>query len=570
MQTHPHAVRLLSLLAFLILFITATILPVGYFLTAYGALSGAAATEAEINARLITAIVNANPAMWEFEQLRMEEYLSRRSAGKDPEARRVYNLEGGQVASNADAMPPPTITRSAHLYDSGVVVGRLDITRSLLPVLARTALLALVTIALACAAYVVLRASPIRLIAEKENRLRVSEEKYRNLIESSSDGIIVFDKSEDVILEANQSALTMLATTRELAVGMSHSAICPPLEAETYRKLVVHSSDDATTQLDGIGLWNAQGERIEVEVSANVAEFGGRRVVQCRFKDVTDRKQVEKRLARAERMAALGILTAGIAHQFNNINAAALGYLQLLQAEPGVSSSSRRYISAARTAIDRAVAITSQLQVLSTPATAALPPPLAGDVVREALPSLLPDIEREAVALAVDLRDTRPVQVARAQLDFVVRALIVNARHALMDMPRRELRVETSDRGEWTCIRVQDTGIGIAASKRNSLFTPFFSEKGEHAPPGSPQAKVKGVGLSLAVAHSIVSGCGGRIEVETDAGSGAALCGFRHEWQRREAHAELAPDSLEWVVRNRESPRGGAVAAQDRHERRVP
>ena len=72
-------------------------------------------------------------------------------------------------------------------------------------------------------------------------------------------------------------------------------------------------------------------------------------------------------------------------------------------------------------------------------------------------------------------------------------------------------------------LHVQDNGIGISAERLSGLFTPFFSGKGEHAPSDSPQTRVQGVGLSLAVAHSIVAGCAGRIEVESGEGTGSTF-----------------------------------------------
>lgn len=523
MASRSRVVVLISWLAFLILFSIAAIVPIGYFFTASGAFSASVATEAEIGARLLTDIVNANPTMWEYEQSRIEGILSQRSAQRDPEARKVYNLRGEQIASNLDALPPPIVTRSADLHDSGIVVGHIEVSRSLEPILVRTSMLALGMIALACSAYVIVRVWPIRLIATREEELRRSEEKYRSLIETSTDAIIVFDKATDLVLEINHSALTMLDITRERAIGMPHAAIYPADEAESYRELVIRCSEGATTRVDGLSLCSTRGARLDVDVSANITVLGGREVVQCRFRDMTEHNQIEKKLLRAERMAALGTLTAGIAHQFNNIHTIALANLHLLETTPDKSASSRQYVASTRKAIDRAVSITSQLELFSNPATAALPPVLAGDVVREVLSSLRPQIDHEEVALSVDLRDTRPVRVGQAQLEFIVRSLLVNAQHALLDSPRRELRVETTGHGDWTCIRVEDTGIGIAAEKRGRLFTPFFSEKGENAPPGSPQARVKGVGLSLAVSHSIVTSYGGRIQVESAAGAGATF-----------------------------------------------
>ncbi len=64
---------------------------------------------------------------------------------------------------------------------------------------------------------------------------------------------------------------------------------------------------------------------------------------------------------------------------------------------------------------------------------------------------------------------------------------------------------------------------GIPRTALSGLFTPFFSGKGEHAPPDSSQTRVRGVGLSLAVAHAIVAGCGGRIDVESEEGAGSTF-----------------------------------------------
>ncbi len=72
-------------------------------------------------------------------------------------------------------------------------------------------------------------------------------------------------------------------------------------------------------------------------------------------------------------------------------------------------------------------------------------------------------------------------------------------------------------------LTVEDTGIGIEPDKIGSLFTPFFTEKGEHAPPASEQARVRGISLSLSVTSSIVTGAQGRIDVSSTPGSGTTF-----------------------------------------------
>jgi PAS domain S-box-containing protein len=521
MPSRSVSARLIGRLVLLTLYGTALILPLGYFAITSSTLTAELETEAEINARLITTIVNANPTMWRFEQARIEEYLDRRSRNRDPESRGVFDLAGEQVAVSSDPLPPPLITRSAPIYDTGAVVGRIDISRSLLPILARTTLSFLASLVLATAGYILLLRVPIGALAIKETELTRSEEKYRTLIETATDAIIVFDRETDAILEVNQSALRMLGTGRDQALGGVHSGIYPDGDAETFRQLVLRCADGGTALHEGLFIRGMDGARIPAEVSASILDLGGRAAVQARFTDMTAHKRAEERLVRAERMAALGTLTAGIAHHFNNINAIALGYLHLLEDDADASPSSRQYLGHVREAIDRAVLITSRLLVLSSTPAKLPSPVLVGDILHEMIAVLRPDIESEGVTLTVELKDSRTVRVEHAQLIFVIRTLLDNARQALMGQARRELRVATADDGDGTVLRVADTGIGIAQEKLSSLFTPFFSEKGERAPRNSPQARVRGMGLSLAMSYSIVTGWGGRIEVESDTDAGA-------------------------------------------------
>jgi C4-dicarboxylate-specific signal transduction histidine kinase len=141
--------------------------------------------------------------------------------------------------------------------------------------------------------------------------------------------------------------------------------------------------------------------------------------------------------------------------------------------------------------------------------------------VRAILPSVQPDLDREKVTLELSFVDGLAVSINTAQLGFVIEALLVNAWQAVLEQPVRRIQVTTGSANGDVFLRVEDTGIGIAPEKLSSIFTPFFTEKGEHAAPQSPQAHVRGVGLSLAVAHSIVAAREGRIEIESTPGTGA-------------------------------------------------
>jgi signal transduction histidine kinase len=268
---------------------------------------------------------------------------------------------------------------------------------------------------------------------------------------------------------------------------------------------------------DGKERWVFSRGRVECGEDGKPA-----RVIGTVF-DITERRVAEEKLVRAERMAAVGVLTAGIAHQFNNINTITLAYLQMLESEDGLPEQAKEYVQLCRKAVDRTVQITSRLMILSHPSVSQVHPILVGDFVRAVLRDILPQIEEQEIRLTVELKDVHPVCVDGEKMDFIIKALLSNAMHALLRRADKTIRLETGGGEEETFFRVVDSGTGLPQEQLSSLFTPFFSLKGEHAPLGSAQTNVKGIGLSLAVVHAIVTGHGGRITVERGTEAGLAF-----------------------------------------------
>ena len=116
-------------------------------------------------------------------------------------------------------------------------------------------------------------------------------------------------------------------------------------------------------------------------------------------------------------------------------------------------------------------------------------------------------------AVRSELRETPPLKVDPSRFSFVVTSLLSNALHALIDGASRVITLRTGVEENHVFLEVRDSGCGVPSENLPKLFTPFFTTKGEFAAPGSSQAAVKGVGLSLAVCRSIVSEYGGSIEV---------------------------------------------------------
>src|SRR5262249_40139848 len=137
-QTHQTMERLLVRLAGVVAILVIVVLPSGYFTVNYKSQKAILRTEAEINARLVSQLVQTNPELWEFEQHRLEALLARRPGDRHPESRSVVNLQGRLVAISHDALAPPLFSQSAPVLDAGRVVGTLVIARSLRPMLLGT------------------------------------------------------------------------------------------------------------------------------------------------------------------------------------------------------------------------------------------------------------------------------------------------------------------------------------------------------------------------------------------------------------------------------------------------
>ena len=151
------------------------LLPLGYFTVSYQYLAGGLETEAQMTSRIITELINTNPELWHYEQLRLEEILARRTQDGHRETRRIFDLHDRLVAESVTPLKPPLITQRFNLRDSGALVGKVEISNSLFPLLLRTGLAAIVGLSCGMVIFVSLRVLPLRAVEQAERSLRASE-----------------------------------------------------------------------------------------------------------------------------------------------------------------------------------------------------------------------------------------------------------------------------------------------------------------------------------------------------------------------------------------------------------
>jgi nitrogen-specific signal transduction histidine kinase/CheY-like chemotaxis protein len=239
------------------------------------------------------------------------------------------------------------------------------------------------------------------------------------------------------------------------------------------------------------------------------------------IRDLTEHRQMQARLLHADRMASLGTLAAGVAHEVNNPLAYTLANLDYLETnvvprlEPSVrvADELRGLVSEARMGATRVRDIVRQLRLFSRVDEDARPVPVDVHSVLETAISMAMNELKHRARLVRDYGEPLRAEAHEGRLGQVILNLLVNAAQAIPegDVEHHEVRVVTRPQGTGVLIEVHDTGMGIPPENLERVFEPFFTTK----PSGL------GTGLGLSICHGIITSFGGRMGVESQVGKGS-------------------------------------------------
>jgi PAS domain S-box-containing protein len=230
-------------------------------------------------------------------------------------------------------------------------------------------------------------------------------------------------------------------------------------------------------------------------------------------RDLSDERRGAEQLRQSDKMAALGELVAGVAHELNNPLMGISAFAQLL-AEESLTADQCESVNYIKSEADRAMVVVSDLLAFARktgPRVAAID---INDLIEQTLRLRKYALSTSNVDVRLSLAPTlRRVQGDDRQLQQVLLNLIVNAEQAMASGSTRRLTISTADRGDRVSIEVRDTGSGMTVDVRNRIFEPFFTTK----PEGT------GTGLGLSVSYGIIRSHGGSLSVESSPGAGAAF-----------------------------------------------
>jgi|HubBroStandDraft_1064217.scaffolds.fasta_scaffold00128_49 two-component system cell cycle sensor histidine kinase/response regulator CckA len=363
---------------------------------------------------------------------------------------------------------------------------------------------------------------------QTEERLRTSEMRLNSAIRGPGVGIAEQDLGLrytyiDVVFGDHRYGGTLLRA--ELFAGKTDYEIYGPDHEFIPAKLSVIAT--------GIGihremLFPVDNGEILFEVWVEPRRDAGGEIVGvlCSFIDITERRRLELQLRQAQKMEAIGTLTGGMAHDFNNILAVIIGNIDELQSRGGLDAEAAELAGEALSAAERGADLTHRLLAFARQQPLAPQRVEPNSLVRE-LTKLFRRTLGESIEITLDLAsDAKPVIVDPTQLEAAILNLATNARDA---MPvGGTLAIVTGNRhldedyarhaldltpGDYVMIEVTDTGTGIPPEEVRRIFEPFFTTK----EPG------RGTGLGLAMVFGFMKQSGGHINVYSEPGRGTTM-----------------------------------------------
>ena len=360
-----------------------------------------------------------------------------------------------------------------------------------------------------------------------ENRLRDSEERFRSLYNSMSEGVALHrmiygqdGKAVDYVIESvNPAFERILDLKAEDVIGHKATEVYGTAQAPHLDVFADVVSKGNPAQFENT--YEPQNKTFHISATSPGPGF-----FATVFEDITENRRITAQLEQVQRMESIGRLAGGIAHDFNNMLSVILGNTELVmdRLEPGHPLYND--LSEIKGAADRAAALTQQLLAFARKQAAA-PKVIDLNTTLDGLIAMLRRILGEDIDLAWQpASEIWSVRVDPSQVDQILVNLCINARDAISGVGR--LTIETcnttlthgycqthsdTEPGDYVLLSVSDNGCGMSSVVRSHLFEPFFTTK----------ERFDGTGLGLATVYGIIKQNNGFITVYSEQGRGTTF-----------------------------------------------
>ncbi len=349
------------------------------------------------------------------------------------------------------------------------------------------------------------------IINERTLALQTSEFKYRQIFEVSKDMILV-TTPEGLILDLNPAGQNLLGLDNTDAAASGKQVQDFLEDRQQWQKIESAISADGFISSFEVNLKTVEGVSKRSLLSGTLARGETGNTLHFLVKDVEERLRMEAQMAQADKLASIGELSSGVAHEINNPLGIILGYTQLLLRKEKADSS--RYPDF-KTIEKHARSCKAIVEDLLSFARTSPPKKEAVDihaVIDEVIDFVQPHTGLEKIEIEKQYdRSLPPLVLDQKKIKQVIMNLVMNARHAIGDAGSLTVATRLDENTGNTCVCIQDTGHGIEKKNLPRIFDPFFTTK----PTG------KGTGLGLSVSYGIVKSHGGDIVVKSKPGRGS-------------------------------------------------
>ncbi|QFS83541.1 Blue-light-activated protein [Roseivivax sp. THAF40] len=348
------------------------------------------------------------------------------------------------------------------------------------------------------------------------------------ILDAAVDAMVVAD-AKGTILRANRATHDLFGHDPDALIGANVRVLMPEDHARAHDEYMTAYRDTGIARIVGIGRdltgRRADASTFPLHLSVGEAKVGAEPVFVAILHDLSQRRAGETALARSMRLDAVGQMTGGITHDFNNLLTVIIGNLELAEATTDAPDT-RRYLARAMEAAETGAGLTSRLMIFARKGSLKPEAVDLGNICRKTV-ALLERTLGEAYEIAAQCPEGLPrVHVDPVQLESAIVNIAVNARDAMPEGGRilfQVSEIEIDDTymaqethvapGHYLRLLVSDNGSGMSEEAQARAFEPFFTTKA----PG------QGTGLGLAMVHGFVRQSGGHITLYSELGHGTAI-----------------------------------------------
>ncbi|MEW6246883.1 MAG: ATP-binding protein [Nitrospirota bacterium] len=337
---------------------------------------------------------------------------------------------------------------------------------------------------------------------------------YKLIVEASPSGLLLVDEAGTIVM-ANPCVLTQFGYSEAELLGQSVEILVPGPAQAIHRTHRTGYMQEPQARAMGRGreLYGVRkdGSEFPVEIGLTPLQVNGRMYVLASVVDITERRRLEEQLRRTERIAELGTLASGMAHEIGTPMNVILGRAEYLL-ERVTEEPIKKSLQIIVTQVERITRVMNQLLAFARRRPVDRRPVDLRETIEGSLEMFQERLARHGIRIEKSFRDDCPkVRADADQMSQVFINLVMNAIHAMPE--GGTLRVGLTRSNGTVRLTVADTGHGIAQQDLAKIFDPFFTTK----------ETGKGTGLGLTVVKGIIEEHGGSIQVESEPGKGTTF-----------------------------------------------